>query len=322
MNLNKKSWQWALLIVLSFIWGASFILMKKGLRSYSPDQVAAMRIFISFLVLLPFMIPRIKLIDRTNIRPLLIAGFIGNGIPAFLFATAQTRVDSSVAGMLNSLTPLFTLLVGLLLYRTGTRLLNVIGVIIGLIGAFGLIGHPDPSLIPENTPWYSEACILFSAYGRSVSKLFDTGNAYALLIVLATLFYGINVNEVKSRLYNLDGITITALLFLFIGPFAGVYLLFTDFHAAFATENYGLNFMYIFILAFFGSAVAVIGINALIRHASALFASSVTYVIPVFAITWGLIDGESVTLISIASMGIIFLGVYLVNKNGRRTRAM
>lgn len=289
MDLSKKSWQWVILLFLSFVWGTSFILMKKGLESYTNHQVGAFRLFFSFLIYIPVFIPRLRKINRKNLKSLLIVGFIGNGIPAFLFTKAQTQIDSSIAGILNSLTPLFTLLIGLIFYRSRVMLINIVGIFLGLTGAIGLIY-------------------------RGSNDLLNHANWYAIFIIIATLCYGISVNEIKHKLHELDGLTIACLGFFFVGPFAGISLLFTDFSYALSTPDYLQNLGFIAILALFSSVIAIAIFNILIKYTTAIFAASVTYIIPVFAIFWGVFDGEKITLDQFLWVAIILVGVYLVNK--------
>jgi drug/metabolite transporter (DMT)-like permease len=289
IQLENKSWQWATLLFLSMIWGTSFILMKKGLESYDHMQVAAFRIFFSFIFLLPLTIRNIKVLSRDNIRSLAVVGLVGFAIPAFLFTKAQTRIESSLAGMLNSLTPLFTLVVGLLMYRSAARWVNVVGLFIGLVGALGLMWNGDVNIF------------------RGI-------NLFALFVVAATICYGINVNEVKFKLSALSSVQITSLAFLFTGPVAGVFLLFTDLGSAAQTPDYLVNLGYIALLALFSSVIAVLVFNHLIKYTTPLFAASVTYIIPFFAIMWGIADGEHVGILQILWIAVILLGVYLVNK--------
>lgn len=291
VDLKNKAWQWITLLFLSFIWGSSFILMKKGLRSYSHDQVAAFRIFISFLAFLPFGIKYWKKVSKKNVISLIVVGFIGSTIPAFLFTKAQTQVDSGLAGILNSATPLFTLIIGLVFYKSTAKLINAIGIFLGLTGALGLI-----------------------FYSSNGGNIFENINYYGLFIVVATICYGINVNHVKYIIKGLSGLELTSLAFMFVGPFAGIYLLFTDFSYAISTNDYALNLFYIAILAVIGTVLALVIFNTLIQHTSALFGASVTYIIPVFAIMWGLFDGEKLTAFQFIWIGLIFVGVYLVNK--------
>ena len=170
-----------------------------------------------------------------------------------------------------------------------TTPINVVGILIGLLGSLGLII-------------------------KDVNSLFSGISIFALLIVLATLFYGISTNEVKVRLKKLDGISITAFTFLFVGPPAGLYLLFQDYSHAIATPNHVQNLLFVVLLAFFSSFLAVTIFNILIKHTSAIFAASVTYIIPFFAVLWGLADDETITAYQIISMVIVLTGVYLVNK--------
>ncbi len=295
IDLKNKAWQWLTLIFLSLIWGSSFILMKKGLRSYTHDQVAAFRIFISFIAFLPFGIRNLKKISKKNIVSLLIVGFIGSVAPAFLFTKAQTQVDSALAGILNSATPLFTLIIGLIFYKSTAKPINAFGIFLGLVGTLGLI-----------------------FYSKNGGNIFEHINYYGLFIVVATICYGINVNQVKYKIKDLNGLELTSLAFMFAGPFTGAYLLFTDFSFALSTNDYILNLGYIAILAVVGTVLALVIFNTLIQHTTAIFGSSVTYLIPVFAIMWGLFDGEKLSVIQFLWIGLILTGVYLVNKRSKK----
>ncbi len=287
--LERKSGQWTVLLLLSMIWGSSFILMKKGLESYSHMQVAAFRIFFSFVFLLPLTLRNLRAIRRDTVRSLIVVGLVGFAIPAVLFTKAQTRIDSSIAGMLNSLTPLFTLIMGVLIYKSKAKWINIAGVMIGLVGALGLI-------------W------------KGKLDIFKDMNLYALFVVAATICYGINVNEVKYKLEKLTSVQITSLAFLFIGPIAGIYLLLTDLTPAAEKPDYLINLGYIALLALFSSVIAVLVFNHLIKYTTPLFAASVTYIIPFFAIMWGILDGEQIRIFQVLWMGVILLGVYMVNK--------
>jgi drug/metabolite transporter (DMT)-like permease len=289
IDLSNRKWQIIILLFLAFIWGSSFILMKKGLEAFSNTQVAAIRIFVSFTVLLPVIRKNYQKITWQNLKSLLIAGVIGIGIPAVLFATAQTRINSSLAGMLNSLTPLFALLTGLLFYKTKLCYAKTLGILIGLAGAVGLVY-------------------------RSEAGLLNSLNPYALLVVIATICYGITVNEIKFKLGNLNGLTITSLGLLFIGPVAGIYLVFSDFSATLSTKGWPINLVCIITLAVFGTAIALIVFNTLLKYTSPLFATSVTYIIPIFALLWGIFDGESIKITHIFSILLILAGVFIINQ--------
>lgn len=289
MPWTKRWFQISLLLFLAFIWGSSFILMKIGLRSFSSPQTAAIRIFMASLVLLPYGIKNLRTLKKKDLFPILVAGFVGSFIPAFLFTKAQTQIDSALAGMLNSLTPIFTLVVGLLFHRTKTGWKQLAGLLLGLVGALGLISS-----------------------GKEVA--FSNINSYAFFIVAATTCYAFNVNIVKSRLTHLSGIQITSLSFFFVGPAALIVLLTSDLEAAMQSSDWLLHFGALALLGIVGTALAMLLMNSLIRYVPAVLAASVTYIIPIFAILWGLMDNEIVTYLHIIFMGIVLFGVYLINK--------
>ena len=295
LNLNNRPSQWIMLIFVSFIWGASFILMKKGLESFSPMQVGTLRIFFASLFLIPFLFKRLKKFKKKDLKSLLIIGFIGNLFPALLFAKAQTQVSSSLAAMLNTLFPIIALIIGSIFYGLKTERNKIFGTLIGLIGALGLVLGDSLDFSGEN-------------------------NLYSLYIILAILFYAVSLNEIKYKLPDLDGITITIISFSIIGPFAGISLFFTDFTPVFSNPDALQSLFYIALLAIGGSAVAVTLFYHLTDFVGVVFASLITYIIPVFAIFWGLFDGEKVTLLQFVFMGIIFFGVWLVNSNNKKRK--
>lgn len=297
LDLNKPSVQWLFLFFLALTWGSSFILMKKGLLSYSHDQVASLRIIISFIFLSPVILRNFRKIKRNQWGKLFIAGLLGSGLPAFLFPLAQTQISSSLTGMLNSLVPLFTVLLGITFFNMPVRWKKIIGVLIGLAGAIGLVISTGSSAGESKNIWY------------------------AGFVVLATICYATNVNFIKNQLKEINSIDITSFGFLFIGPAAGVYLFTTDFTTVLSSvEKAPLHLLYIAVLAIFGTAIAVILFNMLIKRVSAVFASSVTYIIPVFAIFWGFLDGEKIGLLQLLFIGIILIGVYIVNRDNRLER--
>ncbi|MBP6871324.1 MAG: DMT family transporter [Bacteroidales bacterium] len=288
---NSSLFPWVILVILAVIWGSSFILIKKGLNYFTSVEVGALRISIAFLFLLPFVFKRIRRLSRREWKFLILNGMIGSGFPAFLFAKAQTGIDSSLAGILNSLTPLFTLIVSLSFFSLKIKWFNILGVIIGLIGAIGLISI-------------------------SGGKSFDFNFGYAVYIIFATICYATNVNIVKYKLKDTDALTITVFSFFTIGiPILLYLLLFTGFinkMTTIPTSWEGLG--YIGILAVVGTGMALIAFNKLVKIASPVFAASVTYLIPVVAVSWGMIDGEKITILAFFWMMVILLGVFLVNK--------
>lgn len=284
MGEKRKIWHWAVVAVLSLIWGTSYILMKKGLESFSPFQIGSLRIIITFICLLPVAVKNLPKLNKTNIGSILIIGFFGSGIPAYLFPMAQTRISSSLAGMLNTLSPVFTLVLGILLYNRKVIKTQIAGVFLGMLGAFGLL------------------------YTGSF-----TFNISGLYVVLATLLYGFSANEV-SRVKGINGLQITSLAFFVISPVAVCFLAFSDFTSAVETENWIRNLGFIAILSIIGSATALALFYLLIRDTSPVFASIVTYFNPVVASIWGLSDNERLTNSMLISIIFIFAGVYIINR--------
>ncbi len=290
---------WLALLGLMFIWGSSFILIKRGLVSFSNDQVGALRVSISFLALLPFGIMHLRKLRLRNFYLFLFAGLTGNALPAFLFAKAQTQLDSFMAGILNSLTPLFTLILGVWLFGRKTIWLNVVGVILGLLGAAGL---------------------LYAAGGGS----FDLTLIPALYVILATICYAANMNLVKNYLSQYHPVAIASLAFIFIGIPAILYLtLSTDFFYRMAHDPRSWESLaFITLLSVFGTALAIMIHFWLIRRTSALFASSVTYLMPIVSIFWGIIDGEPFLPVFVLWIAVILVGVYLANRPPERLKKL
>jgi drug/metabolite transporter (DMT)-like permease len=280
-----------LLIILALIWGTSFILIKRGLVVFSPDEVGALRVTAACLVLLPFAFSRLKELPKEKYWKLFASGMMGIFIPAFLFAIAQTRMESSVTGVMNSLTPIFTLIIGIILFRQKFKPLAAFGFLLGLTGTVLLI------------------------MARSGGQL-GSVNYYAFLVVIACIFYGCNVNFLKFQLSGLGSMTITSLALLFIGPFAIIYLFgFTDFVTK-LTEVPGAwkACGYVVLLGIMSTSVATLLFTKLIKISSPIFASSVTYIIPIVAVIWGVIDGEHLYSGHYIGMATIIGGVYLANR--------
>ena len=295
MIWGKRWFQFAIMLLLAFVWGSSFILMKIGLKSFTPEQAGALRIIFASLVLLPISLKQLKNLKKKDLKSLLIAGFIGSFFPAFLFMIAETHINSSLAGMLNSLTPVFTLLIGLLFHKSVFSRKQIFGLLLGLAGASGLILQGD-------------------------GIHFGVINNFVFLIVLATIFYGISMNTIHANLSHLNGIQVTSLSFFFIGPFALAYFLTTDLSVPVVNPNWPFHLLALATLGIMGTAIALLLMNSLIRHSSAVAASSVTYVIPIFAILWGMADHEKITLLHLVCMAIILCGVYLTNSKRRKIK--
>ena len=294
--MTKEIKSWILLFFLACVWGSSFILMKKGMYTstgeaiFNDSQVGALRMLIAGLVLLPFAIPNLKKIRTTKqFISLAIVGLSGNFFPAFLFTYAETGLSSGYAGMLNSFTPIFTIIIGYLVFKVRLNSIQLAGVLIGSAGI-----------------------VLLMIAGKQLSI---TGTWYHIFaIVLATLMYGISLNTIKHTLQEFKSVEITSLaFFIILVPSIAANLLF-DTYATVSTNKHAIDGLgYISILAIVGTALAVILFNVIISYSSALFASSVTYFIPVVAVLIGLGFGESISWSQIGAMGIVLTGVFIVN---------
>jgi drug/metabolite transporter (DMT)-like permease len=287
MNRSPVFLAWFLLILLTLIWGSSFILIKIGLRSFSGGEVGALRIILASIFLLPLSLPRIKHITKRQWLLLGTIGMFGSLFPSFLFAIAQTQIPSSIAGILNALTPLFTLLIGIILFQQRTNMQTLTGIFIGLIGCIVLIlAGQQPGL--KSVSWY------------------------ALLVVAATIFYGANLNIIKFKIHDLTSRTISSISLLIVGPAALVYLLaFTPFLENVQKPQSLTSFGAVAVLGIVGTAIALIIFNQLVKITSPVFTSSVTYLIPLVAVSWGLLDGERLLPGHYLGLALIIFGVYL-----------
>jgi len=286
--LENKTWQWIVFWTLSFIWGTSFILIKKGLLGLPPDVMGSLRIAFTFIYFLPFAIKRLNKLPK-YFKSLLIVGYIGNLFPSLLFAAAESHIPSALAGMINATTPIFTWIIGILLYRAKSGIYTLLGILIGFIGTIGLI--------TDNL------------------NFLQSINIYSALVLVATLLYGINTNELKYKLQELDAISISSLGLFLAGPTAILYLLLKGFPFKYVHNQYFTqSVLAVAILAFFSSFIAIMLFNYFIKFTSAVFAASITYVIPIFALFWGILDGETINWQHLIAMFITITGVYLINK--------
>ena len=287
---------WALLVVLASIWGTSFILMKKGLEVFSALELGATRVSVAALLLLPFALRHVGKVERSRFKWLALSGVIGTLIPAFLFAYAETKLASGLAGVLNALTVMFTLLMGALLFGQRLTGLRVLGIVLGLVGTVVMLQMGGSG--GTDTPT-------------------GKGNAwYGMYIVVATLGYGLSVNVIKHKLGGLTPVAVTSVLLLLIGGPALAYLLLgTGFlHKLNTQPGAWAAFGYIALLATMSTAVAMVLFNKLIQQSTALFASSSTYLIPIVALAWGALDGEAFNLWHLAGMVVILAGVLIIHR--------
>lgn len=286
--MNPEKEKWILLALLSLIWGSSFILIKKSLDHFNPYEVGALRVLIAGLVLLPVAIKNIRKFPKKNVKWLILAAITGNFIPMFLFPIAETEVSSSIAGIINSMMPIFVIIVGALLWKFETTKRQIIGVLIS----------------------FSGACILaFSGGEGGEFKLISI-----LLLLLATLLYAISTTTVKSKLSDIPAKILSAFIFSLVLIFPSlIALVFAGFFNELKMDNnllVGLGF--VSLLSVFGTGLAMMLNYRLLSVSTPLFASTVTLLMPIVAIIWGILDGEKLTIMQgfggvIILAGLIFL---------------
>ena len=287
--MQKQLVNWLIFSLLCIIWGSSFILMKGGMNVLSPYQVASIRIISAGLVLLPFALKALRNIPKEKRGVVVLSGLLGSFFPAYLFCIAETKIDSALAGIMNALTPLFVIITGISFFQLKVKKLQLLGIIVGFIGLSLLV-----------------------AAGSNISLEYFS---YSLLVLLATLLYGINVNMVGKHMQGIGSIEIASMAFVFLLIPCLIILYFTGFFALPLSEDaYLLSVGASAVLGIFGTAVASVLFYMLVKRAGALFASMVTYGIPFVAIGWGIWGGEQVNLIQVTCCGIILIGVYLANK--------
>ena len=290
--MNSKQSRWFILILLALIWGSSFILIKKALIHLSPIQVGALRIIFTALTLFTIGFKNISKVNKMQWYYITITALLGTFFPAFMFSFAVQKIDSSIVSILNSLTPLNTLLVGAFFFSFSFLRKQILGVIIGLIGA-GILILKGAELNPEQN------------------------YLYALLIVFASVGYAFNVNIIKKHLNDLNSLTIVTGNFVIIFIPALIILWWTDFFQPDYMEKGKDALYYLLLLSVFGTAMAKTLFNKLVQMTSPIFSSSVTYLIPIVAIFWGVIDGEKLYFDQFLAGALILVGVYLTNKGKR-----
>ena len=294
----KEYLKWSILIVLTLTWGSSFFLIKKGLIGFSAYQVGALRIIIATITLLMIGGSKLKSIPKESYRWIFLAGLLGSFFPLFLFPMAEEKVDSGITGVLNALVPLFTLVLGVIFFKNKASKMQLLGVFLGLIGTIFLLS--PTSIFDQNS----------SIIGEQISI------PHASLIVLATFMYALNALIIKHKLSHINPITLTTGLFSSIAILGLIVLIYTGFFNTFEFSNQQLTALgFISILSIVGTAIAMLLFNKLMQYSSAIFVSSVTYLMPIVALLWGVFDGENITVFHIGCFGIIILGVLIINRN-------
>ena len=289
MKLNK----WFYLIALSLIWGSSFILIKKALVGLEASQLGSLRIIFSSIFIFLIAWKNIFTIKKIEWKWITISAFLGSFFPAFLFAFAEKEIDSSVASIINSIVPLNTLILGMIIFKIESTKRQIIGVLVGFFGTYLLISS-----------------------GLKLNP--DQNYNYAGLVILCSFLYALNVNIIKKYLQHLSALTITVGHFTAIILPAVLVFLFSDFEfSSLEKDEVKTSIFYVFILALFGTALAKIIFNKLIKISSPVFASSVTYSMLIVSIFWGIVDGEKFSVYQLIATLIIVFGVILTNKKAK-----
>ncbi len=277
-------------VLLAIIWGSSFILIKKSLLTFTPLEVSALRVSISSLCFAPFVFYLRKSIPWKKLGLFIVVGLTGSGIPSFLYPIAQTEISSSLSGVLNGLTPIFTFLFGLMWFKRAFSKNNAIGVLLGFIGSAIMI-----------------------VYGE---RLTGSGNEwYAIFVELGTVCYGFNVNFVESFFKGISALMVSSVSFFIIGPPAMLYLIFKgNYDSWLSNESFLFSLASVCTLSILATVICTIIFFHLIKKTNGVFSASVSYLIPVVAILWGILDGEAFGINHLVGMLLILSGVYLIKR--------
>ena len=287
--------KWIYLISLSLIWGTSFILIKKALIGLTPLQLGSLRIIFSSIILFIFAWNTLKLITKKEWKWIIISAFLGSFFPAFLFAFAETEIDSSIASILNSLVPLNTVIIGVIVFKIASSKKQIIGVVVGLIGTYLLIDG-----------------------GIQLNP--DQNYLYAGLVILCSFLYGFNVNIIKKYLNDIPAVTIAAGHFSVIFIPAIIIFSFSGFNTDQMYDPITLKSIgYVLVLSVFGTALAKVLFNKLVQISTAVFASSVTYSLLIVSLFWGILDGELFSINQLMATVLIVLGVLLSSRSPRQS---
>ncbi len=293
MHSNRHNEKWILLVLLTLIWGSSFILIKKSLLYYTPYEVGSLRIIIASLLLLPYALMNIKKFPRKHLKYLIVAAACGNFLPMYLFPMAETEISSSIAGIINSMVPIFVIILGALFWSTKTSRTQMLGTLISFTGVIVLTLGGAESGALKIVP--------------------------ILLLLLATVLYAINGLTVKAHLGNVEPKLLSAYVFGIVLFFPSLISLgfsgfFQDFHS---TKENWTGLMYVGLLAVFGTGLAMMLNYRLLSVSSALFTSTVTLLMPIVAIGWGFIDGESLSAFQLIGALVIIAGLLFLRSEQR-----
>lgn len=290
---SRRFLGWAILLFLALVWGSSFILIKRGLDAFSAPQVGGMRLVVAGLCAIPLIWGQAHRVQKGAWKWIFVVGIVGNAIPAVLFPLAETRLNSASVGVLNVMSPIFVLIFGFLFFQFRFSVLQIIGVALGFGGVLMLI------LLGDQQVALSEHIL------------------YAGAAVLATVGYGLSTNIMKRYLQDVPSTLAPSFALFFMGIPYAIYLgFFADLQAPFIADSSlaWASLAYIVLLGAIGTALALVLFYKLVQISDPIIAASVTYLIPIVALFWGWIDGETLSALQYLGIAVILGGVYLVNR--------
>ena len=289
-QVSENNKRWLYLAVLSIIWGSSFILIKKGLVGLTPFQLASLRMIFAATAIAIYSFNSLKKIPKKSWKWIIITAYFGTFFPVYLISYGQTEIESGLASIITTVTPINTLIIGIIFFSLTFTTKQLLGLFVGLVGS-----------------------ILLLYEAKETNS--DTNIFYSFFVFMTTVGYAASVNLIKKYLTEIPTEAVTAGIFLSISPPALLVLIFSDFGSLdFYDSKVTTSILFVFILGVYSSALAQTLFNKFVKIASPLFASAVTYTMPIVAIFWALLDGEVLTIMQYFAAAIILIGVYMVNK--------
>jgi len=280
-----------LFIIIAITWGSSFILIKKTLLVFTPYQIGAFRAGFSGLLLSFIGFPALMKMSKKDVFWIALSGLFGNLLVVFIFPIAQQGVSSSLAGIINALDPIFTLILGAVLFGISNKRLQYMGAIIGFLGAAVLVSSSNA----EN----------------GESHFF-----YTILLIIGSALYAISALIIEKKLPHLKsthistGIyTIWMLPSLVILGFSGF---FTDIDYS---QNETLTALgYLVFLTVISTTLVMFLFFKLVQDTSAVFVSMISLLIPVVSVIWGILDNEKFTMWYAIGGLLILISMYLIQE--------
>ncbi|MBU2705366.1 DMT family transporter [Zooshikella marina] len=291
-----------LLILLSLIWGSTYILIKQGLTAFNALDVGLLRTFFSGFFFIPlyfWLRPALRHLSLNDWKCLALTGFFGSVFPTLLFAVGQQVVPSALVGMLNTLQPVFVLVIAFFAFNQRFSRSELLGTGLGCIGATVLV--------------------LSSADLTNITHhLFYCG-----VVLLGMISYGIASNLIRHRLKHISAVRLTAISISIwsIPAFIGIVLRYSLGQVSTSSHTVAA-LLAIAVLALLGTCVAISLYSRLIIRYGLIFAVSITYFIPIVAIMWGVLDGEAIFFLHFIGLVLVLGALYLINYRRQSTNEL